>query len=99
VTTYDHVAAVQRVVIPLGNVCHALVLFGKEKLCSITKEAHKFSQSKLVYLFVVITLLLHPHGEITAVFDSLSILTLFDWLLANNVSFSSASFLGFLEVV
>jgi hypothetical protein len=95
---YNHVAAIQRVVIPLGNVCHTLVLFGKEKLCSITKEVHKFSQSKLVYLLVVVMLLLHSYGEITVVFNSLSILTLFDWL-ANNLSFSSASFLGFLEVV
>jgi hypothetical protein len=42
VTIYDHVAVVQRVAIPLGNMCHALVLFEKEKLCSIAKEIHKF---------------------------------------------------------
>ena len=76
---YDHVAAVQRLVFLLGNVCHALVLFGKKiKLCSIAKEVHKFSQSKLVYLLVVVTLLLHSCGEITVVFDGLSILILFD---------------------
>jgi hypothetical protein len=52
----------------------------------------------LVYLLVVVTLLLHSCGEITVVFNGLSILILFA-CLANNVSFSSASFLGFLEVV
>jgi len=42
----------------------------EEKLCSIAKEVHKFSRSKLVYLLVVVTLLLHAScGEITAVFD------------------------------
>jgi hypothetical protein len=49
--------------------CHALVLFGKEKLCSIAKQVHKFSRSKLIYLLVVETLLLHSCGDITAVFD------------------------------
>jgi hypothetical protein len=66
---YDHVAAVQRLVIVLGNVCHALVFVWKIKLCSIVKEVHKFSQSKLVYLLVVVTLLLPSCGEITVVFD------------------------------
>jgi hypothetical protein len=76
-TLYNHVAAVQGVVIPLRNVCHALVLFGKEKLCSIMKEVHKFSRSKFVYLLVVVTLLLHSCGEITVLFNGLSILTVF----------------------
>jgi hypothetical protein len=49
----------------------------KIKLCSIVKEVHKFSQSKLVYLLVVVTLLLHSCGEITVVFNGLSILILF----------------------
>jgi hypothetical protein len=49
----------------------------KIKLCSIAKEVHKFSQLKLVYLLVVVTLLLHSCGEITVVFNGLSILILF----------------------
>jgi hypothetical protein len=64
----------------------------------VSRFGFVLKRKKLVYLMVVITLLLHSCGDITAVFNGLSILTLFDWL-ANNVSFSSASFLGFLEVV